>query len=238
MNSRQKELFRHIVEEYVKTAQPVGSKLVVEKFNLDISPATVRNDMAELEHQGLIHSPHTSAGRMPTEYGYRYYVENFVDFKKKLANTEDTEKKSEDTENKKSQSSQKNSESSVIAGKDVKNVARKIAQKSGLAVFVGHGPQDIYYTGLSNLFSQPEFQDLDLIFNMSNVLDHLDEMIKEMYDDFSNDLEIRIGENNPFNNNCSSIIIKRDDELIGLIGPMRMDYQKNIDLIKLINEII
>jgi len=229
MIPRQKELFKHIVEEYVKTAQPVGSKLVVEKFKMDVSPATIRNDMAELEYQELIKQPHTSAGRIPTEYGYRYYVENFVELKK-TENTENAEK------TQKSQSFQKNSESPVLAG-DIKEKAKEIAEESGLAVFIGHGSQDVYYTGLSNLFSQPEFQDLNLISSVSEVLDHLDEVMDNMFDEVS-EIEIKIGSDNPFSENCSVIMKKNEDVLIGILGPARMDYQKNIDLINLINEII
>jgi heat-inducible transcriptional repressor len=79
LDSRSAAILRAIIEEYVATAQPVGSHALVEKRRLGVSSATVRNVMAELERAGLLHSPHTSAGRVPTDAGYRLYVESIAD---------------------------------------------------------------------------------------------------------------------------------------------------------------
>ncbi|MFI5254485.1 MAG: heat-inducible transcriptional repressor HrcA [Candidatus Limnocylindrales bacterium] len=79
LDSRSAAILRAIIEEYVATAQPVGSQSLVERHRLDVSPATVRNVMAELERAGLLHSPHTSAGRVPTDAGYRLYVESIAE---------------------------------------------------------------------------------------------------------------------------------------------------------------
>lgn len=74
-NERREAVLRAIVEDYVATREPVGSKHLAEDHNLGVSPATVRNDMSALEEEGLIHQPHTSAGRVPTDKGYRYFVD-------------------------------------------------------------------------------------------------------------------------------------------------------------------
>jgi heat-inducible transcriptional repressor len=74
LSQRQKEILRRVVEEFVATGQPVGSKTLVERSGLDISPSTARSELAELESLGLLTHPHTSAGRVPTESGYRYYA--------------------------------------------------------------------------------------------------------------------------------------------------------------------
>src|ERR671935_118981 len=78
LDDRKLEVLRAIVEDYVATQEPVGSKTLVERHNLPVSPATVRNDMAALEREGFIAQPHTSAGRIPTDLGYRYYVDHFT----------------------------------------------------------------------------------------------------------------------------------------------------------------
>lgn len=78
LTDRRKQLLRHIVEEYVETAQPVGSRTLVDKYELSLSPATIRNEMAALEDEGFVAQPHTSAGRAPTDKGYRYYVESLM----------------------------------------------------------------------------------------------------------------------------------------------------------------
>jgi len=79
LEARSAAILRAIIEEYVATAQPVGSAALVEKYGLSISPATVRNVMAELETAELLGHPHTSAGRVPTDRGYRLYVESISD---------------------------------------------------------------------------------------------------------------------------------------------------------------
>ena len=76
ISKRQAELLKFIVEDYIKTARPIGSKSICEK--LDCSSATVRNEMAALEELGLLEKTHTSSGRVPSEKGYRYYVDNIM----------------------------------------------------------------------------------------------------------------------------------------------------------------
>jgi heat-inducible transcriptional repressor len=79
LSSRKKEILRHVVEEYVATGQPVGSRALVERSGLDVSSSTVRGELAELELLGLLTHPHTSAGRTPTDSGYRLYAEELVE---------------------------------------------------------------------------------------------------------------------------------------------------------------
>ena len=81
MESRQLEILRAIVEEYVATEEPVGSKSIAQRHHLGISPATIRNEMAVLEEAGLITQPHTSAGRIPTNRGYRLFVDKLATVK-------------------------------------------------------------------------------------------------------------------------------------------------------------
>jgi heat-inducible transcriptional repressor len=78
LTDRQRSVLRAVVEDYVLTAVPVGSKALVDRYRLNVSPATVRNAMAELEALGLLTHPHTSAGRVPSDRGYRFYVESLM----------------------------------------------------------------------------------------------------------------------------------------------------------------
>jgi heat-inducible transcriptional repressor len=80
-DDRRLEVLRAIVEDYVATQEPVGSRALVERHHLGVSPATIRNDMAVLEDEGLIHQPHTSAGRVPTDKGYRMFVDRLATVK-------------------------------------------------------------------------------------------------------------------------------------------------------------
>lgn len=81
MSSRRLEILRAIVDEYVATQEPVGSKSIADRHGLGISPATIRNEMAVLEDEGLITQPHTSAGRIPTDLGYRVFVDKLATVK-------------------------------------------------------------------------------------------------------------------------------------------------------------
>ena len=80
MDDRKKKILQAIVEEYIETAEPVSSKALVEKHGIDYSSATIRNEMAELEKAGLLDKPHTSSGRVPSAQGYRYYVDELLNY--------------------------------------------------------------------------------------------------------------------------------------------------------------
>jgi heat-inducible transcriptional repressor len=79
LNERQRAILRGVVEAYVATREPVGSRTLVERTGLDVSPSTVRSELAELERHGLLTHPHTSAGRIPTDRGYRYYADRLLE---------------------------------------------------------------------------------------------------------------------------------------------------------------
>lgn len=79
LNDRERSILRHVVHNYIMTAVPVGSRYISKKFESTLSPATIRNVMADLEEQGFLSHPHTSAGRVPTDQGYRYYVDYLME---------------------------------------------------------------------------------------------------------------------------------------------------------------
>lgn len=78
LNDRKKQILQAVIEEYINTAEPVSSGTLVEKYGLDFSSATIRNDMADLEKEGYLEKPHTSAGRIPSVKGYRFYVDELL----------------------------------------------------------------------------------------------------------------------------------------------------------------
>ncbi len=224
MNDRQRKLLNLIISKHIQTAEPVGSNFLVEKTGLEVSPATVRNEMAELEKAGFIYQPHTSAGRVPTEKGYQFYVDNFVE-KREIKAT------------------WRQSFDSVLKNKldkDVvlKNLAKSVVELADETVIVAFDANNIYYTGLSNLFKKPEFSEQNLICNISEVIDHLDDRINKIFNKI-NKVEVLIGSKNPFGTDCSSIIGKyqlknKKSGLFIILGPKRMDYNKNLALVEYI----
>src|SRR4051812_14937522 len=79
LNARSREVFRRIVDAYVATGEPIGSRTISRRLDEQLSPATIRNVMADLEELGLLYAPHTSAGRLPTEAGLRFYVDGLLE---------------------------------------------------------------------------------------------------------------------------------------------------------------
>jgi transcriptional regulator of heat shock response len=220
MNERQGKILDFLVREYINKAEPVGSGFLAEKEELGVSSATIRNDLAELEEQGLVSQPHTSAGRIPTEKGYKYFTDNFLKDFALQAETDEIQKIEGDGEEK------------------IKNIAKSIAKISTDAVFVAFGKGNVYYTGISNLFKKPEFEDKNIVVNVSLVIDALDEKISKIYENNLEEPKIFLGEESPFGAGCAATVIRKEKMMFGIMGLSRMDYEKNLALIKFIKEII
>ncbi len=228
LEGRKAALLEAVVAEHIRTAEPVGSKLLAGKYGLSVSSATVRNALAALEEEGYLTHPHTSAGRVPTIKGYRYYVTHCL-AEKPLA------KKERETIEERCIKSFENKRLRV------KELARVVAEVAHEAILVGFTSDDVYYTGLSYLLAQPEFSDHDLALTMSHVFDRLDETMAEFATSVHDDFAVAIGDENPFGNDTSVVVVrygKDEDQLFGILGPTRMDYAANIALAKYAREII
>ncbi len=228
MNERQKDILTFVINEYIRSAQPVGSGLLTEKSGMDLSAATFRNELAALEDEGFLMQPHTSAGRVPTEKAYQYYVDTLLA--------------------KKSYKPASGSALKLMIQKDLdddqnlKQVAKQLVEHSDQAVIVAFDKTNIFYTGLSHLFAKPEFSEQSHLVSISQVVDQLDEKIGQVFDSIS-DLEIMVGSHNPFGKECSCILGKyrlRDNRegIFAILGPMRMDYEKNIHLISEVKQLV
>jgi heat-inducible transcriptional repressor len=224
ISERKKLLLEIIIKEYLKTATPVSSGVLVEKYKLDISPATVRNEMMELEDEGYIYQPHTSAGRVPTEAAYELFLAEFKDIKKR--------KELKETETEILEKLFRRDEAAF------RQTAKMIAEMSGGAVFWAFHKNDLYYTGLSNLFAQPEFNKVDMVCDVSAIIDRMEEIIDDIFEDLEDGGQILVGSKNPFGNFLSTVLVKYKDNnvssIFGILGPMRMDYARNLALVEFI----
>jgi len=119
----------------------------------------------------------------------------------------------------------------------IRELAKKMAAISQNAVVVGFSPDSFYYTGLSNLFSQPEFKDPAVVYDLGLVIDHLDQVMAKMFGRI-NEISVKIGSQNPFGEQTSVILTPwhSQDGLMGILGPMRMDYEKNLGLLKFVED--
>lgn len=223
LDKRQQDLLYKITEYYIKNAIPVGSKQISEDLNL--SSATIRNEMSELEKLEYLTQPHISAGRIPTQNAYKFYVENFLqniknkDFDWSLLEEYNVDFSLRDS---------------------LKDLAKKLADILELSIIIAFSKHDVFYTGISKLFSQPEFKrDFVYVSDFSNLFDQIDEKIENIFDKIIEIDEpmILIGDDNPFSKFCGSVLYAIDNKVICIMGPMRMDYKKAIGYMNILKKI-
>ena len=229
ITERQREILAQIIEEYAETAAPVGSVTMAQLFG--VSPATIRAEMARLEAMGLIAQPHTSAGRVPTDAGYRYYVNNLV--------SDGAEMGEENEEMGRLNRGMHAIEVRVMSQSQADAAIRRavdalveLTGNLGLATIGGQ----LYLAGISRLFTQPEFMDTGRVQAVAKLLDNLEPWLREAAPGEA--LNIFIGHENPIGKNSEvSLIISRfrspfsDRSYIGVLGPTRQNYARVMALV-------
>lgn len=277
LTDRQQCILFAIIEEYAEMAAPVGSVTLAKLF--DVSSATIRSEMARLEELGLIASPHTSAGRIPTDAGYRFYVNNLVERENLSSsisfesNTDFNTSSQEDYNEEESDSAYLDDSVSLYLDSSYRRISPSRALSSGqqdrnrglhaLEVRINSQAQaeyairtavdmlveltgnlglatignQLYLSGISKLFSQPEFTDYQRIQNVSKLLDNLEPWLREARP--GQPLNIFIGRENPIGKNSDvSLIISKfrspysDSSYIGILGPTRQNYAQVMSLVR------
>lgn len=219
---RQEEVLAIIVKQYVETAEPVGSRFVSRQLSL--SSATIRNVMADLEEAGFIIQPHTSAGRTPTDKGYRYYIDLLM--RRKSVN-ENTAK------------SVRTAYGYAIKSLEdmmecTSHLVSHLTNYVGLTLFSQY--DRLYLDGTSHIVEQPEFKDIRKLYTLLKCLEEKQELLSLLHDDFQKEnLTIHIGTENgrSYLRDCSIVtqgykIKGRVSGRLGVIGPKRMVYEKVI----------
>lgn len=227
MDSRQEQLLNLVIEHYIQSAEPIGSRFLVEKAGLDWSEATVRNELRVLEEEGLLTHPHTSAGRIPTQRGYEFYLEK-LDYK----NTKITKK----------DSSVLIEAFSALQEREqaLKNLAKALVGVSEETVLIAFSPEKVYYTGLANLFQKPDFAEMRLVASITEVFDRCEESLPKFFGKVTDTPKYYLGKEHPFGDMLSVLGARfhNGESLITLLGPQRMNYKKNWALMQKVLEII
>jgi len=221
MKNRRETILLAIIKQFIKTANPVGSKNLREEFGFSCSPATIRTEMAALENDGLLISPHTSAGRIPTERGFRFFVANCREDLTEIRPT--------------------------VARAFEKNLAEHLRQKradeaafDAVSVLTRLTPnvafssvpsaRRTFFLGFGNILRQPEFAENPEI--ASGVFRVLEEKFDTVLQNLAIDEtpKIFLGSENIFPEiqSCGLIVVRVGDGFLGILGPMRMDYATNI----------
>jgi len=226
LTPRQEKILAQIIEEYAETAAPVGSVMMAKLFN--VSPATIRAEMARLEAMGLIAQPHTSAGRVPTDAGYRYYVNHMAE------NVPAFDGEAVESRSMSALEKRVNSQSRADAAiRSAVDSLVELTGNLGLATIDGQ----LYLSGMSRLFTQPEFMDYQRVQAVAKLLDNLEPWLREAAP--GEPLNIFIGHENPIGKNSEvSLIISKfvspfsDNSYIGVLGPTRQNYLRVMSLVK------
>lgn len=238
---RQTQILVAIIEQYAEVASPVGSVTLAKLF--EVSSATIRSEMAKLEELGLITQPHTSAGRIPTDKGYRFYVnrlteENQGGDEQILLNASNSKDNLRGFRAISSRVSAQNDRADHAIRSAVDSLV-EITGNLGLATIGGQ----LYMNGIYNLFSQPEFESGEAVQSVAQLLDNLEPWLREVAP--NEPLNVYIGSENPIGKSSgASLIISKfespfsENSYIGVLGPTRQNYGKVVRLVQKTGEFL
>lgn len=225
MTERQAKILGAIIEQYAEVASPVGSVMLAKLFG--VSSATIRSEMARLEEMGMVAQPHTSAGRIPTDLGYRFYVNTLTEAQNSEVPQLDRGTRAIEarvnTHGKHADRAIRSAVDSLV----------ELTHNLGLAT-IG---DELYLSGIGNLFSQPEFMSGTHAQSVARLLDNLEPWLREAAP--NEPLNVYIGAENPIGKTSgASLIISRfrspysDRSYIGVLGPTRQSYGRVMRLVR------
>ena len=220
ITDRQKKILNVIIEEYINSAEPVSSQILAHKFGFDLCSATMRIEMKNLTDLGFLEKPYISSGRIPTDKAYRVFVDSFLsEAIKEEFDLEDVFRKN------------------IDEFKLVKELTDFLAGTSSSYIVMSFPERGLsWQAGLNDIIKEPEFLEKDFILNFLSFLEEFSREQERL--NLESNIKVFIGEENPFEKGhefsliCSENILNNNEKLrLSLIGPKRMDYCKNINLI-------
>lgn len=229
---RKKSILRATINRHIRHAAPVASEEIASEFEL--SSATIRNIFAELEDNGLLTHPYTSGGRVPTEKGYRYYVDYLIQESQLLE------------EQKQGILKEYKKEIGILeeALEKTTEIISAITHYAGIVSFL-EWEDKFFYKGLSLILEQPEFRDLDKIRLLVKMIEEKQRLLNIINSDFSGEVRVYIGSELGFPemDNCSLVVsgYRRKNRLSGrlaALGPVRMEYRKIIPAVEYISSVL
>jgi heat-inducible transcriptional repressor len=227
ISERQEKIIKLLVKEYIKNAEPISSKFLAEKYDFGICPSAIRIEFQFLIKEGFLEQPHTSAGRIPTDKAYRFFV-NSLKEKREEKIEEELEEVMRDIKDK-----------YKIAAEITKYLS---IHSSGFAVFNFLDEEFFIKEGLEELFKNPEAKDHSFVLDFFDFIKTFEENIEKINPE--KEINIYIGKENPISKEKNITLIysecnfPRQKGFISILGPKRMDYEKNIKLINALNNVL
>lgn len=234
LTNRQVTILKHVIEEYIETAKPVGSETLDKKFNLGVSPATLRNEMAALSKFGYLTQPHTSSGRSPTPQALKYYV-TYLMQPKKLSVTDEVKFKEKVMDHKHE------------FDKALREATLGLADVTKSLAVSSDNDQNVYSAGTANILDMPEFFDIDLTRHVLGLLDHFEYLnrIWSQRADEEGTIQVLLGADLIYDylSPCALVYTrfgkgKKYAGTIGVLGPYRLNYQKLIPTVQYFGNLI
>ncbi len=231
---RKERILAITIEQYIKTVAPVSSAFIAQRHPLDVSSATIRNVLAELEEEGYLTHPHTSAGRVPTEKGYRYYVDHLMD---EIHLLED-EKKHIKAEYEK--------ERFVLEAllDKTSRVLSDMTHYTSIISVDGWGSK-LFCRGTSFVVNYPDYQDIKKIEGILTALDEKEQLLQLINRDLERKIGIYIGHEIAYAqmNSCSLVVSKyqlKDGHSgrLAILGPTRMNYERVVCALDYLSELM
>lgn len=232
LTQRQIEILKSLIEEYIDTADPVGSETLEKKHNLTTSPATIRNEMVRLTELGYLKKPHTSSGRVPTPVGMKFYVKQLMK-EKELSVAEEVAVKEKLWDFREQEQ------------RFMKELTRSLADKTKALAMAVSDKGDLYASGYANILDMPEFFDIDVTKTLLSVIDEFD-YFQNLFSNVTNDEDIHIllGEELPKLPASYGFVFARFETPrhlsgeIGVLGPVRLNYMSIIPTIRCFRDLI
>ncbi len=252
MDNRRNRILDIIICSYVETAEPVGSRTISKHSDLGLSPASIRNVMADLEEQGYLKQPHTSAGRIPSDKGYRYWVDSLMRPEELLETEKDwIEKEIEKAKNiaglveKASKLiSQLTENAAVIYVRNLKRVSflnqvlDELIEAHRLGDFLEE-ETELFVDGIFRVFEQPEFQEVRMIRNLLQAFEEKYDLLQILLGDLQvQGVHVHIGSENVIGELENVSMVVKDYYVgqtpigsVGVVGPTRMKYPKVVSVV-------
>lgn len=232
LSQRQIQILKSIVEEFTDTAEPVGSETLDKKYNLGVSPATIRNEMMHLTESGFLKQPHTSAGRVPTPQAIKLYISEMMK-EKDLSVAEEVAVKEQVWDHR------------FEAGRLLREATRALSERTKSLSVAATDGSHVYHAGYAHILELPEFFDIDVTRTVLSMLDET-QILMDIFARASGDNEVHIFVGEELGNRflepvglvCTSFQAGQKRGTLGVIGPSRLNYPYVVPMVRYFGNLI
>jgi heat-inducible transcriptional repressor len=233
LTARQTQILKSLIDEYIETAEPVGSEALDKKYNLGVSPATIRNEMVDLTKMGFLKQPHTSAGRVPTPKAMRFYIEQLME-EKQMSLADEIKAKEEVWD----------------ARRDLdtllKEAAHVLAERTKNLAIAATNDGDVWHAGYANIFLNPEFADLKLCSSLFSLLEEAKRIQELFFERIQGEVPVEVvfGEDlgwsglGPVSIVATRFKAQGKEGALGVIGPARLEFPTVIPILRYFGNLI